>query len=74
MGHNIWFLISLMIMVFVAPFGAINPLIAFGAVVVAGIFFVVWLFREDQEQKSLTNKTNDVIINVSNERGKTYVD
>ena len=53
MGHNIWFLISLMIMVFVAPFGAINPLIAFGAVVVAGIFFVVWLFREDQEQKRL---------------------
>ena len=53
MGHNIWFLISLMIMVFVAPFGAINPLIALGAVVVAGIFFVVWLFREDQEQKRL---------------------
>ena len=53
MGHNIWFLISLMIMVFVAPFGAINPLIALGAVVVAGIFFAVWLFREDQEQKKL---------------------
>ena len=53
MGHNIWFLISLMILVFVAPFGAINPLIALGAVVVAGIFFVVWLFREDQEQKRL---------------------
>lgn len=53
MGHNIWFLISLMIIVFVAPFGAINPWIAFGAVVVGGIFFVVWLFREDQEQKRL---------------------
>ena len=53
MGHNIWFLISLMIMVFVAPFGAINPLIALGAVGVAGVFFVVWLFREDQEQKRL---------------------
>ena len=51
MGHNIWFLISLMIIVFVAPFGAINPWIAFCAVVVGGIFFIVWLFREDQEQK-----------------------
>ena len=38
MGHNIWFVISLMIMVFVAPFGAINPLIALGAVGVAGVF------------------------------------
>ena len=53
MGHNIWFLISLMIMVFVAPFGAINPLIAFGAVVVAGIFFLIWYLREMEEEKRL---------------------
>lgn len=55
MGHNIWFLISLMILVFVAPFGAINPLIALGAVVVAGVFFFIWYLREmeEEEQKRL---------------------
>ena len=53
MGHNIWFLISLMIIVFVAPFGAINPWIAFGAVGVAGVFFFIWYLREMEEQKRL---------------------
>ena len=53
MGHNIWFVISLMIMVFVAPFGAINPLIALGAVGVAGVFFLIWYLKEMEEQKRL---------------------
>ena len=53
MGHNIWFVISLMIMVFVAPFGAINPLIALGAVGVAGVFFLIWYVKEMEEQKRL---------------------
>ena len=53
MGHNIWFVISLMIMVFVAPFGVINPLIALGAVVVAGVFFFIWYLKEMEEQKRL---------------------
>ena len=53
MGHTIWFVISLMIMVFVAPFGAINPLIALGAVGVAGVFFLIWYLKEMEEQKRL---------------------
>ena len=53
MGHNIWFVISLMALVFVAPFGAINPLIALGAVGVAGIFFLIWYLREMEEEKRL---------------------
>ena len=53
MGHNIWFVISLMIIVFVAPFGAINPLIALGAVGVAGVFFFIWYLKEMEEQKRL---------------------
>ena len=53
MGHNIWFVISLMIMVFVAPFGAINPLIALGAIGVAGVFFSISYLKEMEEQKRL---------------------
>lgn len=53
MGHNIWFVISLMIIVFVAPFGAINPWIALGAVGVAGVFFFIWYLKEMEEQKRL---------------------
>ena len=53
MGHNIWFLISLMVLVFVAPFGAINPLIALGAVGVAGVLFFIWYLKEMEEQKRL---------------------
>lgn len=53
MGHNIWFLISLMVLVFVAPFGAINPLIALSAAGVAGVFFFIWYLKEMEEQKRL---------------------
>ena len=42
-----------MVLVFVAPFGAINPLIALAAVGVAGVFFFVWYLREMEEQKRL---------------------
>ena len=59
MGHNIWFVIGLIIIVLVAPFGAINPLIALGAVVVGGIFFAIWYFREMQEQEKEYKKMLD---------------
>ena len=51
MGHNIWFVISLMVLVFVAPFGAINPLIALAAVGIAGVFFFIWYLKEMEEEK-----------------------
>ena len=59
MGHNIWFVISLMVLVFIAPFGAINPLIALAAVGVAGVFFFIWYLREMEEQKKEYKKGLD---------------
>ena len=69
MGHNIWFVISLMVLVFVAPFGAINPLIALAAVGIAGVFFFIWYLREMEEQekeykKGLTNNQSNAIITI----------
>ena len=56
MGHNIWFVISLMVLVFVAPFGAINPLIALVAVGIAGVFFFIWYLREMEEEEKELDK------------------
>lgn len=41
MNHNIYFLFSILSLVLIAPFGAINPLIALAAVGIAGIFFFI---------------------------------
>ena len=59
MGHNIWFVISLMALVFVAPFGAINPLIALAAVGIAGVFFFIWYLKEMEEKKKNYKKELD---------------
>ena len=59
MGHNIWFVISLMVLVFVAPFGAINPLIALAAVGVSGVFFFIWYLREMEEEEKEYKKELD---------------
>ena len=59
MGHNIWFVISLMALVFVAPFGAINPLIALAAVGIAGVFFFIWYLKEMKEQEKNYKKELD---------------
>ena len=59
MGHNIWFVISLMVLVFVAPFGAINPLIALTAVGIAGVFFFIWYLKEMKEQEKNYKKGLD---------------
>ena len=63
MGHNIWFVISLMVLVFVAPFGAINPLIALAAVGVAGVFFFIWYLKEMKEQEKEYRKELDRLKN-----------
>ena len=59
MGHNIWFVISLMVLVFVAPFGAINPLITLAAVGIAGVFFFIWYLKEMEEKEKEYKKELD---------------
>lgn len=51
MNHNIYFLFSILSLVLIAPFGAINPLIALTAVVIAGVFFFIWYIKEMEEQE-----------------------
>lgn len=51
MEHNIYFLFSILSLVIIAPFGAINPLIALAAFGIAGVFFFVWHLKEKEAQK-----------------------
>ena len=51
MNHNIYFLFSILSLVLIAPFGAINPLIALSAVGIAGVFFFIWYLKEMEEQE-----------------------
>ena len=50
MNHNIYCLFSILSLVLIAPFGAINPLIALVAVGIAGVFFFVWYLKEMEEE------------------------
>ena len=63
MGHNIWFVISLIVLAFVAPFGAINPLIALAAVGIAGVFFFIWYLKEMEEEEKNYKKELDRLKN-----------
>ena len=56
MNHNIYFLFSILSLVLIAPFGAINPLIALVAVGIAGVFFFVWYLKEMKEQETELKK------------------
>ena len=51
MGHNVYFIFCLLSLVIIAPFGAINPIIALIAIAIAGIFFLVWYLKEMKEQE-----------------------
>ena len=51
MGHNVYFIFCLLSLVIIAPFGAINPIIALIAIIIAGIFFLVWYLKEMKEQE-----------------------
>ena len=59
MNHNIYFLFSTLSLVLIAPFGAINPLIALAAVGIAGVFFFIWYLREMEEQEKEYKKRLD---------------
>ena len=51
MGHNVYFVFCLLSLVIIAPFGAINPVIALIAIIIAGIFFWIWYLKEMKEQE-----------------------
>ena len=59
MNHNIYFLFSILSLVLIAPFGAINPLIALAAVGIAGVFFFIWYLKEMEEQEKEYKKGLD---------------
>ena len=59
MNHNIYFLFSILSLVLIAPFGAINPLIALAAVGIAGVFFFIWYLKEMEEQEKNYKKEID---------------
>ena len=59
MNHNIYFLFSILSLVLIAHFGVINPLIAFAAVGIAGVFFFIWYLKEMEEQEKNYKKTID---------------
>ena len=59
MNHNIYFLFSILSLVLIAPFGAINPLIALAAVGIAGVFFFIWYFKEMEEEEKEYKKELD---------------
>ena len=61
MKHDIYFLFSILSLVIIAPFGAINPIIALAAVGIAGVFFFVWYLKEMKAQE----KENEILDSLS---------
>ena len=59
MNHNIYFLFSILSLVLIAPFGAINSLIAHAAVEITGIFFFIWYLKEMKEEEKKYKKELD---------------
>lgn len=66
MEHNKYFLLSILSLVIIAPFGAINPIIALVAVGIAGVFFFVWYLKEMEAQK----KEQDLLEKCLDKYGK----
>ena len=59
MEHNVYFVFCLLSLVIIAPFGAINPLIALAAVGIAGVFFFIWYLKEMEEKEKNYKKELD---------------
>ena len=66
MKHNIYFLFSILSLVIIAPFGAINPIIALAAVGIAGVFFFIWYLKEIKAQE----KENEILEKCLDKYGK----
>ena len=56
MGHNVYFVLCILSFICICPFGAINPIIALAGVIISGIFFFVWLVKENKEQEKMLDK------------------
>lgn len=63
MNHNIYFLFSILSLVLIAPFVAINSLIALAAVGIAGVFFFIWYLKEMKEEEKNYKKELDRLKN-----------
>ena len=63
MKRNVYLLCSILSLVLIAPFGAINPLIALAAVGIAGVFFFIWYLKEMEEQEKNYKKELDRLKN-----------
>ena len=76
MKHNIYFLFSILSLVLIAPFGAINPLIALAAVGIAGVFFFIWYLKEMEEEeknyKTELDRLKNRWYNNNRKRGNNY--
>ena len=76
MNHNIYFLFSILSLVLIAPFGAINPLIALAAVGIAGVFFFIWYLKEMEEEEKNYKRELDRLknrwYNNNRKRGNNY--
>ena len=56
MGHNVYFVLCILSLICISPFGRINPMIALVGVIIGGVFFLIWLIKEDKEQEKMFDK------------------
>ena len=56
MKHNVYFVLCILALICIGPFGMINPLIALAGAVISGIFFLIWVIKEDKEQEKMLDK------------------
>lgn len=56
MGHNVYFVLCILSFICICPFGRINPIIALVGVIIGGVFFLIWLIKEDKEQEKMFDK------------------
>ena len=56
MGHNVYFVLCILSLICIGPFGRINPMIALAGAIIGGVFFLIWLIKEDKEQEKMFDK------------------
>ena len=56
MGHNVYFVLCILSLICIGPFGAINPTIALAGAIIGGVFFLIWSIKEDKEQEKMFDK------------------
>ena len=56
MEHNVYFVLCILSLIGIGPFGAINPIIALAGVIIGGVFFLIWAIKEDKKKKKMFDK------------------